>query len=163
MRLLLQNTRFYPNAQNVVNFGGGFGGLFRDHKGDWIMGYYGMRTFSSSLEAEIWSIHKGLEIILERKLRNVSIESDSLTAVNLIKEGNPSNHPLSVLINEAHYIMARTNTPIEHTYRSTNQCADHLARMGIEQMERLVFVMNMPIAMREFVLRDSLNIRQVLD
>ncbi|XP_058203102.1 uncharacterized protein LOC131317581 [Rhododendron vialii] len=143
-----------------MNGRGGFGGLFRDHKGDWIMGFYGRRNFSSSLEAEIWSIYKGLKIILERKLKNVAIESDSLTAVNLIKEGNPSNHPQSVLINEAHFIMAKTNTPIEHTYRSANQCADHLARMGVEQTDELVLVMDMPISMREFFLRDSLNIRQ---
>ncbi|XP_058181362.1 probable LRR receptor-like serine/threonine-protein kinase At1g56140 [Rhododendron vialii] len=142
-----------------MNGRGGFGGLFRDHTGDWIMGFYGMRHFSSSLEAEMWSIYTGLKIILERKLKNVTIESDSLTAVNLIKEGNPHNHPQSVLINEAHFIMAKTDTLIEHTYRSANQCADHLARMGIEQMDELVFVMNMPISLREFVIRDRLNIR----
>ncbi|KAI8529829.1 hypothetical protein RHMOL_Rhmol11G0004600 [Rhododendron molle] len=56
---------------------GGLGGLFRNHLGDWIMGYYGKRSFNSSLEAELWSIHKGLEIILERKLENVKIESAS--------------------------------------------------------------------------------------
>ncbi|XP_058180207.1 uncharacterized protein LOC131298752 [Rhododendron vialii] len=127
------------------------------------MGFYGMRYFTSCLEAEIWSIHKGLEIIRERKLANVTIESDSLTAVNLITEGNPNHHPQSVMINEAHYLMAQTNTSIGHTYRSANQCADHLARMGAEHTDELVFVMDMHIAMREFVLRDSLNIRQVLD
>ncbi|KAI8529633.1 hypothetical protein RHMOL_Rhmol12G0239900 [Rhododendron molle] len=118
-----------------MNGRGGFRGLFRDHKGDWIMGFHGMTTFSSSLGAEIWSIYKGLKIIMERKLKNVSIESDSLTTVNLIKEDNLSNHPQSVLINEAHYIMAMTNTLIEHTYRSANQCADHRARMGVEHTD----------------------------
>ncbi|KAI8563661.1 hypothetical protein RHMOL_Rhmol03G0126400 [Rhododendron molle] len=162
-----------PSAGNVklntdgcwyeMNGRGGFGGLFRDQNGDWIMGFYGMRHFSSSLEAEIWSIYTGLKIILDRKIKNVTIDSDSLTAVNLIKEGNPLNHPQSVLIHEAHFLMAQTDTLIEHTYRSANQCADHLARMGIEQMDELVFVMNMPISLREFALRDRLNIRQVLD
>ncbi|KAI8563962.1 hypothetical protein RHMOL_Rhmol03G0148800 [Rhododendron molle] len=55
-------------------------------------------------------------------------------------EGNPGNHP-----------------------QSTNQSADHLARLGAEHTEDFMFVMDMPIAMREFVIRDSLNIRQVLD
>lgn len=127
---------------------GGFGGLFRDHKGDWIMGFYGMRYFPWSLEAEIGSIYKGLEIILDRKLTNVTIESDSHTAVNLIMEGNPSHHPQSVLINEAHHIMARTNTLIGHIYHSANQCANHLAKMGIEQTDELTFVVDMPITMR---------------
>lgn len=50
-----------------TNGRGGFGGLFRYHKGDWIMGFYGMRTFTSRLEAEIWSIYKGLQIIILRE------------------------------------------------------------------------------------------------
>ncbi|KAI8555722.1 hypothetical protein RHMOL_Rhmol05G0197000 [Rhododendron molle] len=59
--------------------------------------------------------------------------------------------------------MARTNTLIGHTYPSANQCADHLTRMGIEQTDELTFVVDMLIAMREFVLRDNLNTRQVQD
>ncbi|KAI8567710.1 hypothetical protein RHMOL_Rhmol02G0142800 [Rhododendron molle] len=62
--------------------------------------------------AELWSIHKGLEIILERKLKNVKIESDSLVAVNLITKRNLGNLPQSVLINEAHFLLAQTNTMI---------------------------------------------------
>ncbi|KAI8551902.1 hypothetical protein RHMOL_Rhmol06G0223200 [Rhododendron molle] len=99
---------------------GGFGGLFQDHNGDWIVGYYGKGAFTSSLEADIWSVHKGLEIILERKLENVKIESDSLNVVNLINEGNPNLHPQSVMINETHHLTDRTNTTIGHTYRTTN-------------------------------------------
>ncbi|KAI8570479.1 hypothetical protein RHMOL_Rhmol01G0037200 [Rhododendron molle] len=142
---------------------GGFGGLFRSHAGDWIMGYHGRRSFNSSLEAELWSIYKGLGVIRDRKLENVKIESDSLVAVDLVTEGNPGNHPQSVLINEAHFLLAQTNTTIGHIPRAANQCADHLARMGAEHTEDLVFVMDMPIGMREFVIRDSLNLRQVLD
>ncbi|KAI8566863.1 hypothetical protein RHMOL_Rhmol02G0075300 [Rhododendron molle] len=79
-----------------------------------------------------WSIYKGLEVILERKLENVQIESDSLVAMQLIMEGNSGNHPQSVLINEAHFLLGQTNTTIGHIPRSANQCADHLARMGAE-------------------------------
>lgn len=127
------------------------------------MGYYGRKDFSSSLEAELWSIFKGLEIVLERKLKNVKIESDFLTAVNLINEGNPTFHPQCVVINDTHQLMARTDTPVGHIYCSANDCADYLARWGAEQEEDMVFVMEMPIDMREFVIMDGLNIRQVLD
>lgn len=87
----------------------------------------------------------------------------SLTAVNLITKGNPNHHPQSVMINEAYYLMAQTNNSIGHTHRLANQYADHFARMRAEHTNKLVFVMDMPIAMREFVPRDNLNIRQVLD
>ncbi|KAI8558286.1 hypothetical protein RHMOL_Rhmol04G0079500 [Rhododendron molle] len=59
--------------------------------------------------------------------------------------------------------MDRTNITIGNTYRTANQCANYLARWGAEQVVNLVFLMEMPIAMREFVIRDSLYIRQVLD
>ncbi|KAI8547809.1 hypothetical protein RHMOL_Rhmol07G0224500 [Rhododendron molle] len=68
-------------------------------------GYHGRVHCSSSLEAELWRIYKGLEIILEKKLENVQIEVDSLIAVNLIKEGDAGAHPQSVVtIGEAHYV-----------------------------------------------------------
>lgn len=50
-----------------------------------------------------------------------------------------------------------------HIYRSTNECTNYIARSGAEQEEDMVFVMEMSIDMREFVIMDGLNIRQVLD
>ncbi|KAG5539803.1 hypothetical protein RHGRI_020126 [Rhododendron griersonianum] len=47
--------------------------------------------------------------------------------------------------------MTRTNTLIEHIYRSADQCADHLARVGAEQNEELGIEHDMPISIREFV------------
>ncbi|KAI8573825.1 hypothetical protein RHMOL_Rhmol01G0305500 [Rhododendron molle] len=59
--------------------------------------------------------------------------------------------------------MNRTNTLIAHIFRSANQSADQLARVGEEQDKELVVQNDMPISIREFVLRDSLQLRQVLD
>lgn len=99
------------------------------------MGFYGKTTCTSSLEAEIWAIFRGLNIILEKQLANVQIESDLLTAVNLIQEVNPAGHPQTIIINEANYLMCRTSSPVEHIYRIANQSAD--ARMGAEQDDAL--------------------------
>lgn len=98
-----------------ANGKGGFGGVFQDQNGDWILDFYGKLICTSSLETEIYGIYEGLSILLEKKISNVQIESDSLTAVNLINEGNPANHPQSVTINEAHYdLMSRTSTTLGH-------------------------------------------------
>ncbi|KAG5549055.1 hypothetical protein RHGRI_014428 [Rhododendron griersonianum] len=71
----------------------GIGRIFRDTKGTWILGFYGKLNAESSTTVEIWSIYRGLTIILEKGLVNVDIESDSLVVVNLVNEGNPGNHP----------------------------------------------------------------------
>ncbi|KAH7862764.1 hypothetical protein Vadar_009158 [Vaccinium darrowii] len=44
----------------------GFGGLFGDHRGQWLLRYYGKLSCKSSLEAEIWAIYCGLTITSEK-------------------------------------------------------------------------------------------------
>lgn len=66
------------------------------------------------------------------------IERDSLVAVQLINEGNPNGNHQQALVADAQILMARTGAVLSHIYRQANQTADHLARMGAEQLEELV-------------------------
>lgn len=141
----------------------GFGGLFRNAHGEWELGYYGRMIANSSLETEIWSIYRGLTIVLEKGLTNVQIHSDSQTAVLLFNDGATLNHPQSNIINDGHYLLSRTGCTLIHTYRSANACADFLAGLGAEQEEELVVTNSPPLGIREFMRRDSCNIRQSLD
>ncbi|KAI8536008.1 hypothetical protein RHMOL_Rhmol10G0221400 [Rhododendron molle] len=86
-----------------------------------------------------------------------------MLAVNLINDGIPGNHTQSIIIHEAHGLLTRTDTTLIHIYRSANQCADHLAHMGAEQEEDLIVVVDIPISLTEFLIRDGLNIRRILD
>lgn len=141
----------------------GFGGLFRNDQGAWVLGYHGKMVVGSCLEKEIWSIYRGLTIILEKGLTNVHIESNSQTAVLLFNDGANTNHPQSNILNDGKYLPSRTGSTLSHIYRGANQCADFLARLGVEQEEELVVSATPPLAIREFLLRDSLNIHQYLD
>lgn len=47
-----------------LNNKSGFRRVFRDSSDCWILGSYGKATSSGSLEAEIWTIYRGLAIIL---------------------------------------------------------------------------------------------------
>lgn len=49
-------------------------------------------TAGSSLGTKIWSIYRGLTIILEKGMINVQIESDTQTAVILFNEGANATH-----------------------------------------------------------------------
>lgn len=65
----------------------GFGGIFKDCLGSWMLGYYGKANCTSSLEVEIWALYLGLTIILEKELSNVTIEFDSSVVVQLCNDG----------------------------------------------------------------------------
>lgn len=67
------------------------------------------------------------------------------------------------MINDAHAILLRTGTTLTHIYREANQCANHLASLGAEQNQDLVISVNQPLSIREFIIRDSLNLRHLLE
>jgi len=151
-----------PNTGNVkLNTDGcwndstrkaGFGGIFRNEQGDWNLGYFGKMKASSSYT-----------IILEKGMTGVQIESDSQIAVILFKDGANTNHPQSNIVNDGKYLLNRTGSTLIHTYRSANECADCLARIRAEQNEDLVVSNTPSLAIREFMTRDRLNIRQIID
>lgn len=69
-----------------------------------------------------------------KRLANVKTKSDALLAVNLINEDPKANHPLSTIIKYARTILMGSS--LTHIYRGANECTDHLARVGAEQVGR---------------------------
>lgn len=136
----------------------GFGGVFRDSSGSWILGFYGKGDCSGCLEAEIWAIYRGLTIILKKGMINVKVESDSSIVVQYLQRGPPSDHPQSHIMEEARRIATGTNTTFSHIYRQANQTADCLARLGSQQEDDLIVTRNVPLAAREFVMSDALGV-----
>lgn len=96
-------------------------------------------------------------------MNNAKIELDALVAVNLINDGPNVNHPLSTPICDAKTFLVGTNSTLTHIFRIANECAHHLARLGAEQEEELKILQSSPLSIREFLIRDILNIRQILD
>jgi len=135
----------------------GFGGLFRDHEGKWLLGYYGKLNSVSVLEAEFWGIYRGLTIMFEKGYNNIHIETDSLAAVQLINADSTEVHPNSTLIYDSRMLLRHTQSVISHIYREANSSADHLARLGAEQEENLVVTEMSPPSVRIFVHDDWLR------
>lgn len=96
----------------------GFGGLFRDHEGKWLLGYYGKFNSVSVLEAELWGIYWGLTIMFEKGYNNIHIETDSLAAVQLINADSTEVHPNSTLIYDSRmsHISTEKQTPVLITW-----------------------------------------------
>ncbi|KAI8572922.1 hypothetical protein RHMOL_Rhmol01G0238700 [Rhododendron molle] len=70
-----------------------------------------------SLEAELWALHDGLQLALDRKITQIYVEMDALAAVQLIMDWRFLMRKLGV-------------EKIDHIYREGNKCADALANMA---------------------------------
>ena len=93
----------------------------------------------------------------------MSIESDCLQAIQLIKEEEDRAHPNSYIIRESKALLGRTGASLDHVSHNANQCADHLARLGSQGGEDLKVMEEMPVSVREFLIRDKLNLTVILD
>ncbi|KAH1097488.1 hypothetical protein J1N35_014409 [Gossypium stocksii] len=82
------------------------GGFIRDHNERWIMGYCRYLGTCSMLEAELWGVLDGLNLVLNRSFEKVLIQADNIEAVNAIQEG-ASGTSYSTLIRRILLILNR--------------------------------------------------------
>jgi ribonuclease HI len=108
----------------------GYGGLLRDNNGVFLLGFYGAATTPSILFAELMAILHGLQICWENGYRRISCFSDSLQAVNLIRDGVSAHHRFANEVISICQLLDRNwEIVVEHTLREGNACADVLAKM----------------------------------
>lgn len=78
----------------------GYGGAFREERGHWVLGFFGRLENCTSLEAELWSLFRGLEMIQQQGMEAMEVELDSTVAIDLIFGKSPENSPHIVIIQE---------------------------------------------------------------
>ncbi|KAF7826588.1 ribonuclease H [Senna tora] len=119
----------------------GCGGVIRDYRGRWILGFARRMGRGSSINAEVWGILTGLQVAWDLGVSGVILESDSLTAINFIKNGVPPSHPLSLIFAQIQNFVARDwDVSFCHTLREGNRVANCLAN----------FSHNIPFGIRKF-------------
>lgn len=102
------------------------GGIIRDHKGFWVMGFSKFLGFESALLAELWAIKTGLSMCLNKGFLNIIFETDSKLAASLILDNNLScNHHLYPLIISCRSDLTALHSSIYHIHREGNACAWH--------------------------------------
>ncbi|MBA0638020.1 hypothetical protein Godav_029679 [Gossypium davidsonii] len=81
------------------------------------------------LDAELWGILDGLNLILERGYGSVLIQTDSLEAVNVIQEES-FRGSTSALVRRIRQLLDTVRLwKIQHISRDKNKIADGLVRM----------------------------------
>ena len=109
----------------------GFGGLIRNNAGYYLTGFSGFLPASSDmLHAELTAIYFGLSTAKDLGITPLACYSDSLLAINTIKEASSKFHVYAVLIHEIKTLLSQANVSLHHTLREGNQCADFLAKLG---------------------------------
>ncbi|GMP58688.1 hypothetical protein CsSME_00022271 [Camellia sinensis var. sinensis] len=67
------------------------------------------------------------------------------------------------LIEDARFLLRRSNSSLGHTLRERNKAVDRLANMGVAQNEHVVFLDNPPIEVTTFLIDDMTGVSFVRD
>lgn len=94
---------------------GGLGGVFKNLNGDWIMGYAQALTKVSNVQAKLMAIRDGLRIAMDNQIQYLVVESDSQTALDLLKMN--LNNKLNFIVLDCRYLMQKIYSVIlQHSY-----------------------------------------------
>lgn len=110
---------------------GSAGGLFRNHSGDWIVGYVARIGATNSFLAELWGLREGLRLARNQGFTNITVEMDSVAVVQVLTRDEGTPMISNGLVADCKLLMSQfRNVKITHIYREGNTCPDFLANMG---------------------------------
>ncbi|MBA0729038.1 hypothetical protein Golax_022983 [Gossypium laxum] len=104
-------------------------GCMRDHKGERIIGFARYLGNCSVLDAELWGILDGLNLMADRCFQNVLIQTDSIKAIKAIME-DVTSISNSTIIRRIHQMLKKLEQwKIQHVPNGSNLIADSLAKI----------------------------------
>ncbi|KAL9451683.1 hypothetical protein AB3S75_013285 [Citrus x aurantiifolia] len=113
--------------RNLRGFAGA-GGLIRDFRGVWQVGYNANLSVGSVTSTELWGLFHGLSIAWQYGFRRVCVEVDNMCVMRLISNPNLPINEHFTLIQEIQALLRRDwLTKVEHNYREANEAVDFLA------------------------------------
>ncbi|WMV23205.1 hypothetical protein MTR67_016590 [Solanum verrucosum] len=109
---------------------GGLGGVIRNHKGDWVVGFCAKEAHTTPLQAELIALRQGLIMAISNNLVPLDINLDSLEAINMLHAGSSLYNNL---IFECRSLMGKLEAaPPAHIFREQNKVADMLSKEGLK-------------------------------
>ncbi|XP_070057860.1 uncharacterized protein [Nicotiana tomentosiformis] len=107
----------------------GIGGLFRDNRGPWVLGFQGSLPCLSPLHAELMALKTGLRLAMEQGFTNLEVESDSTDVISCLENDNSF---LKNIIHEYRLLMMQVKVQtIQHNFREANKSAHKLAKNAV--------------------------------
>ena len=62
------------------------GGLIRNKRAECVKGFHGRLSNCPTLEAELWTVHGGLNLAMQEGINSIEIESNSQGVVEIINK-----------------------------------------------------------------------------
>ncbi|CAL5415798.1 unnamed protein product [Camellia sinensis] len=154
----MSRLKLNTDGSKKIGGDGGFGGLIRDEHGAWVCGYYERLQPGTSLEAELWALYKGLTVILQKGMDNVTIELDTMQVVQLMNEETRDNCPFKNLVEDSKILFRGCQCTVQHVWKEGNLCADALAKFGAQQPEDMLVVNKPPAEIRSLLISDMIGL-----
>ncbi|KAM7503559.1 hypothetical protein LguiB_002463 [Lonicera macranthoides] len=136
----------------------GIGGVARNDQGQWLAGFAGFIGKATILKAEIWPVREAMLLIKEKSWVGATVEVDSSNVIDLIKGENHDDHPQRILIRDCKKIIEEMDLQVSHTLREGNRCADAMAKLGVNQMQRLEVFHHVPSVVKSLLEADSMGV-----
>lgn len=123
---------FFVNLYyNIRDSHGTYGRLLRNEKGCWQWGFAGSITAEGPLHAEIIVLQVGMQMLSERGLSRVMIETDLSQLLHLFHGHVNDDHPYYPDLLTCKNLHTKLwSSPVIYTSRVCNIPADHMARLG---------------------------------
>ena len=108
-------------------------------------GYARTIGHTTSVAAELWAIHDGINLCIDLNLTNVVIELDAKIVVNLLlkEEGNTIDNDV-IIVDCKEGLWRIPRVWVQHCFREANKCADALARRGTVSPQDFVIYQSPP-------------------
>lgn len=112
----------------------GAGGVIRDDRGNWVVGFSRKIGKTNSFVAEIWALRDGLFLCNQMNLSALIIELDAKALVDALNNPSYANSVISPLFDDCRQLASRiSRLCIRHIYCKANKCAERLASLGLHQ------------------------------
>ncbi|XP_070013472.1 uncharacterized protein [Nicotiana sylvestris] len=106
----------------------GLGGVFRNNKEDWLVGYHKSSQAISPIHAELLALLEGLKIAKKMNFLNMEIETDCTDVFKLIYEDSTN---YSNIVSECRWLMHQLKIPqLKHNFREGNMVAHLQAKQA---------------------------------
>ncbi|GLT63634.1 hypothetical protein SLA2020_361840 [Shorea laevis] len=109
----------------------GCGGIVRDFRGLWVVGFLRNIGYTTALAAELSAIRDGLFIAKNLQLQNVILETDCQVAYTLLSKDHNPFHPHSTLLMDCRDLLRTIpQVQLNHVMRESNMAASAVAKKG---------------------------------